>query len=123
MTSPQLFLYRNKNKSRIAHIMNTIDWESNDDITDLATQDQFSMEQLKAMQLVARMKDAADKAGAGFVGGFISPTGQRFIMSNVDANDIQVKEIERQLDSQAALHRQAKLQKMMLQKMLEDFEG
>lgn len=44
-------------------------------------------QRLQAMQLVARMKEAADRAGCGFVGGFISPDGQKFVMSNMDPED------------------------------------
>lgn len=51
------------------------------------------------MRLVARMKEAADKAGAGFVGGFVTPSGQRFMMSNVDADDVQFQAINQQLQS------------------------
>ena len=79
--------------------MNNLDWQSNDDKADLANRDQYSLDQLKAMQLVARMKEAADKAGAGFVGGFISPTGQRFMMSNVDENDVQFQSISEELSA------------------------
>jgi hypothetical protein len=42
---------------------------------------------LQAMQLVARMKEAADRAGVGFVGGFIRSDGQKFVMSNMDPED------------------------------------
>lgn len=77
--------------------MNTIDWPENDDTTDLANQDKYSIEQLHAMRLVARMKEAAEKVGAGFVGGFVTPTGQRFMMSNVDENDIQFQAIRQEL--------------------------
>ena len=78
--------------------MNNLDWESNDDTKDLSKQDKYSLEQLRAMQLVAKMKESADKMGAGFVGGFISPTGERFMMSNVDADDIQHQAIKMRLD-------------------------
>ena len=77
--------------------MNTIDWPENDDTDDLANQDKYSIEQLHAMRLVARMKEAAEKVGAGFVGGFVTPTGQRFMMSNVDENDIQFQAIRQEL--------------------------
>ena len=50
------------------------------------------------MQIVAKMKESADKMGAGFVGGFISPTGERFMMSNVDVDDIQHQAIKMRLD-------------------------
>ena len=78
--------------------MNTLDWESDDNAKDLAKTDKLSADHLKAMQLVARMREAADKCGAGFVGGFISPTGQRFMMSNMDENDAQTRAINQQLD-------------------------
>jgi hypothetical protein len=41
------------------------------------------------MQLVAKMKESADKHGVGFIGGFISPDGQKFIMTNMDDDDAQ----------------------------------
>lgn len=78
--------------------MNNLDWQPNDNNADLANQDQYSLDQLKAMRLVARMKEAADRAGAGFVGGFVTPTGQRFMMSNVDEADVQFKAISDELD-------------------------
>jgi hypothetical protein len=97
MHQPQFFIHRNQNKSLIIKTVKNLDWEANNDSSDLSKQDQYSMEQLKAMQLVARMKDAADKAGAGFVGGFITPSGQRFMMSNVESDDVQHQAIEQQL--------------------------
>ena len=96
---PQFFIYKNRNKSLAQIFMNNLDWESNNSNQDLAKQDKFSMEQLKSMQLVAKMKEAADRCGAGFVGGFISPTGQRFMMSNVDSDDVQMQAINAQLDA------------------------
>ena len=91
--------------------MNNIDWEPNDSTKDLSKTDAPTMRQLAGMQLVARMKEAADRCGAGFVGGFISPTGQRFMMSNVDADDVQTREINAQLDA---------IQDMTLQALMED---
>jgi len=44
-------------------------------------------DKLRAMQIVAKMKAAADNAGAKFIGGFITPDGERFIMSNMDESD------------------------------------
>jgi hypothetical protein len=95
----QLFIYRNRNKNLVRKAMNNLDWEANNNSSDLANQNKYSMEQLKAMQLVARMKEAADNVGAGFVGGFITPSGQRFMMSNVDADDVQNQAIMAQLDA------------------------
>ncbi len=78
--------------------MNNIEWESNDNIKDLSKTDAPTMRQLAGMQLVARMKEAADRCGAGFVGGFIDEHGNRFMMSNIDADDIQYQNIQEQLD-------------------------
>ena len=51
--------------------------------------DAVDTQRLEAMQLVARMKESADKFGVGFVGGFISPSGEKFIMTNMDEVDTQ----------------------------------
>lgn len=108
---PQFFIYKNQNKTLVRIFMNNIDWEANSNNLDLAKQDQYSMEQLRAMKLVAKMKEAADRCGAGFVGGFISPTGQRFMMSNVDSEDVQMQTINSQLDA---------MQDMRLQELMKD---
>lgn len=49
--------------------------------------DSIDTQRLQAMQLVAKMKESADKYGIGFVGGFISPDGQKFVMTNMDDED------------------------------------
>jgi hypothetical protein len=36
------------------------------------------------MQMVAKMKESADKHGVGFVGGFVSPDGKKFMMTNMN---------------------------------------
>jgi hypothetical protein len=46
-------------------------------------------QRLEAMQLVARMKESADKYGVGFVGGFIAPNGEKFMMTNINEADTQ----------------------------------
>jgi len=95
---PQFFIHRNKNKSLIIKTMNNIEWESNDNTKDLSKTDAPTMRQLAGMQLVARMKEAADKCGAGFVGGFIDEHGNRFMMSNLEEGDIQEEKIKEQLE-------------------------
>lgn len=42
---------------------------------------------LAAMQMVAKMRAAADKAGIPFVGGLIAPDGSKFMMNNLDDDD------------------------------------
>lgn len=51
--------------------------------------DSIDQQRLAAMQLVARMKESADKNGVGFIGGFISPDGQKFVMTNMEDDDFQ----------------------------------
>jgi hypothetical protein len=49
----------------------------------------MDMQRLQAMQLVAKMKESAERHGIGFIGGFISPNGEKFVMTNMtDDNDI-----------------------------------
>ena len=47
--------------------------------------DALSIQRLQAMEFVAKMRAAADRVGAGFIGGFIDPnTGEQFIMTNMN---------------------------------------
>ena len=51
--------------------------------------DSIATDQLQAMAFVAKMKEAANRAGAGFIGGFVAPDGKKFIMTNFsDQTDI-----------------------------------
>ena len=52
--------------------------------------DSVDLQRLQAMQFVAKMKESADRHGIGFVGGFISPDGQKFMMTNMDEADTQM---------------------------------
>jgi len=101
--------------------MNNIDWAENNDRKDLAKQNSYSMEQLQAMQLVARMKEAADKCGAGFVGGFISPTGERFMMTNQEHDSTQLEKINKELDQVQEMMKYDKQKLIMNQALLDYF--
>jgi hypothetical protein len=50
--------------------------------------DSIDKQRLAAMQLVARMKESADKHGVGFIGGFIAPNGEKFVMTNMEDDDV-----------------------------------
>ena len=52
--------------------------------------DAIDKQRLQAMQLVAKMKESADKYGVGFVGGFVSPDGQKFMMTNLSPEDTEL---------------------------------
>jgi hypothetical protein len=47
----------------------------------------MDMQRLQAMQLVAKMKETSDRLGMGFIGGFISPNGEKFVMTNMTDDD------------------------------------
>ena len=42
---------------------------------------------LEAMAFVAKMKESADRIGAGFVGGFTAADGTKFVMTNMNKDD------------------------------------
>jgi hypothetical protein len=102
----KLFIHRNRNKILSRSYMANLSSNFNDPSNNLADQNQFSLEHLKAMQIIAKMKEAADKAGAGFVGGFVTATGQHFLMSNVDQDDAQYQAIKDQLETTAQAKKQ-----------------
>lgn len=45
---------------------------------------------LEAMAFVAKMKESADRIGAGFVGGFTAADGTKFVMTNMNEEDTNV---------------------------------
>ena len=49
--------------------------------------DSLDMQRLQAMQLVAKMKESAERHGIGFIGGFIAPNGEKFVMTNMEDQD------------------------------------
>jgi hypothetical protein len=49
--------------------------------------DSIDIQRLQAMQLVAKMKESADRHGIGFIGGFVAPDGQKFVMTNFEDQD------------------------------------
>ena len=56
---------------------------------DLSIPDSFNLELLQALRTVALMNESADKNGVGFIGGFVAPDGRKFIMTNMDDDDVQ----------------------------------
>ena len=49
--------------------------------------DSVDSQRLQAMQFVAKMKESAERSGVGFIGGFIAPNGEKFVMTNLDDQD------------------------------------
>jgi hypothetical protein len=54
---------------------------------ELRIPDSLDMQRLQAMQLVAKMKESADRQGVQFIGGFVAPNGEKFVMTNMDEDD------------------------------------
>lgn len=54
---------------------------------ELRIPDSIDSQRLQAMQLVAKMKESADKHGVQFIGGFVTPDGEKFVMTNMDEDD------------------------------------
>ena len=52
--------------------------------------DSIDRQRLEAMRFVAKMKESADRLGVGFIGGFVAPNGEKFVMSNMDDDDQQL---------------------------------
>lgn len=52
--------------------------------------DSIDAQRLQAMQIVAKMKESADKYGVGFVGGFVAANGEKFMMTNMSDEDTQM---------------------------------
>jgi len=94
---PQFLLYRNKCKKFIQTIMNRINSEPRDDYKDLSSCSELSMQQLQSMQIVTKMKEAADKVGTSIVCGFITENGEHFIVSNVENPANEVKTFKERL--------------------------
>ena len=49
--------------------------------------DSVDSQKLAYMRLTASLKESADKHGVGFVGGFVSPDGEIFMMSNMNEEE------------------------------------
>ena len=92
----RFFLHRNKDKEVVKRKIESIEFVNHE----LDEDDAYSLEVLTAMQTVIRMKEAADKQGAGFVAGFVTPSGKRFLVSNVDENHHGAQYVKHMLQKQ-----------------------
>lgn len=54
----------------------------------ISIEDSLDPQKLSAMRIVAQMKEAADRQGVGFIGGFVAPDGKKFVMTNMDDEDV-----------------------------------
>lgn len=56
----------------------------------ISIDDSLDSQKLSAMRIVAQMKEAADKQGVGFIGGFVAPDGKKFVMTNMEDEDVKM---------------------------------
>ena len=56
----------------------------------ISIDDSLDPQKLSAMRIVAQMKEAADKQGIGFIGGFVAPDGKKFVMTNMEDEDVKM---------------------------------
>lgn len=56
----------------------------------ISIEDSLDPQKLSAMRIVAQMKEAADKQGVGFIGGFVAPDGKKFVMTNMEDEDMKM---------------------------------
>lgn len=56
----------------------------------ISIDDSLDPQKLSAMRIVAQMKEAADKQGVGFIGGFVAPDGKKFVMTNMEDEDMKI---------------------------------
>lgn len=56
----------------------------------ISIDDSLDSQKLSAMRIVAQMKEAADKQGVGFIGGFVAPDGKKFVMTNMEDEDMKI---------------------------------
>ena len=61
--------------------------------------DAIDNKRLEAMRQVAKLKEAADRNGAGFIGGFIDDNGQMFVMTNIEDPTTKKPPSQRQMHS------------------------
>lgn len=61
--------------------------------------DAIDSKRLEAMRQVAKLKEAADRNGAGFIGGFIDDDGQMFVMTNIEDPTTKKPPSQRQMRS------------------------
>lgn len=56
----------------------------------ISIEDSLDPQKLSAMRFVAQMKEAADRQGVGFIGGFVAPDGKKFVMTNMEDEDVKM---------------------------------
>jgi selenophosphate synthetase-related protein len=66
-------------------------------LANLSNADQFSAQELYAMQIMAKMRAKAEALGIPFAGGFITDDNKYFMTSSSDCDQSQIESITRQI--------------------------
>ena len=87
MSAPQIHIFRHHNPILVdqfmEHFQSDLDPKKN-----LSYQTSINPQYLKVMRALADMRETADRSNMGFFGGFITPEGYHYSISNIDPNNL-----------------------------------
>lgn len=87
MAAPQIHIFRHHNPILVdqfmEHFQSDLDPKKN-----LSYQTSINPQYLKVMRALADMRETADRSNMGFFGGFITPEGYHYSISNIDPNNL-----------------------------------
>lgn len=87
MSAPQIHIFRHRNPVLVdqfmEHFQSDLDPKKN-----LSNQTSINPQYLKVMRVLADMRETADRSNMGFFGGFITPDGFHYSISNIDPNNL-----------------------------------
>ena len=87
MGTPQIHLFRHSNVVLVDQFMEHFRADL-DPRKDLANQTVVNETYLKVMKALAGMRETANRSEMGFFGGFITPEGYHYSISNIDPNNL-----------------------------------
>ena len=87
MSAPRIHIFRHRNPILVdqfmEHFQSDLDPKKN-----LSNQTSINPQYLKVMRVLADMRETADRSNMGFFGGFITPDGFHYSISNIDPNNL-----------------------------------
>lgn len=86
MGTPQIHIFRHQNNVLVDQFMEHFRFDL-DPKKNLANQTAVNATYLKVMKALAGMRETANRSKMGFFGGFVTPEGFHYSVSNVDPNN------------------------------------
>lgn len=87
MIAPQIHIFRHHNPIVVDQFMENFRSDL-DPSKDLSNQTTINPKYLKVMRTLADMRETADRSNMRFFGGFITPEGFHYSISNIDPNNL-----------------------------------